>query len=114
MIARLWHGRIRSGDAERYYHYIEDTGLRDYAQTPGNRGVYYLERREGDVTHVVTLTFWESIDAIKRFAGDDHERARYYPEDEAFLLEREATVLHYDVRYAAAGAAEDAGSQEPV
>jgi heme-degrading monooxygenase HmoA len=112
MIARLWHGRIRSGNAERYYRYIEDTGLRDYTRTPGNRGVYYLERREGEVTHVVTLTFWESIDAIKRFAGDDHERARYYPEDDAFLLEREATVLHYDVRYGERRMCDDPESQE--
>jgi heme-degrading monooxygenase HmoA len=101
MIARLWHGRIRSGDAERYHRYIKGTGLRDYAQTSGNRGVYYLERREGDVTHVVTLTFWDSIDAIKRFAGNDYERARYYPEDDEFLLEREPHVTHYEVRDAA-------------
>ena len=98
MIARLWHGRIRRSDAERYHRYIEDTGMRDYAQTPGNHGAYYLERHEGEVTHVVTLTFWESIDAIKRFAGDDYERARYYPEDDEFLLEREPHVTHYEVR----------------
>jgi len=112
MIARLWHGRIRSGDAERYYRYIENTGLRDYARTQGNRGVYYLERREGDVTHVITLSFWESIDAIKRFAGDDHERARYYPEDDAFLLEREATVRHYDVRHAESRTSDDPDPQD--
>ena len=98
MIARFWHGRIKSGDAERYHRYIEGSGLRDYAQTPGNRGVYYLERRDGDVTHIITLTFWDSIDAIKRFAGNDYELARYYPEDDEFLLEREPHVTHYDVR----------------
>ena len=114
MIARLWHGRIRSDDADRYYRYIEDTGLRDYAQTEGNRGVYYLERREGEVTHVVTLTFWESIDAIKGFAGDDHERARYYPEDDAFLLEREATVMHYEVRHGESGTSDSPDSHQPT
>jgi heme-degrading monooxygenase HmoA len=97
VIARLWHGRIRARDADRYRRYLEGTGLRDYARTSGNRGVYYLQRQEGDVTHVVTLTFWESLDAIKRFAGDDYTVARYYPEDDAFLLEREPSVVHYEM-----------------
>jgi heme-degrading monooxygenase HmoA len=97
VIARLWHGRIRTSDADRYRSYLEETGLRDYTQTAGNRGVYYLQRREGEITHVVTLTFWDSVDAIKRFAGEDYSAARYYPEDDAFLLEREPNVTHYEM-----------------
>ena len=62
----------------------------------GNRGIYLLRRTEGDVTHFVTLTFWDSLDAIKAFAGDQYDRARYFPEDDAFLLERERDVVHYD------------------
>ena len=97
MIARMWHGRIRRKDAERYHRYIEETGLREYAATPGNRGVHYLQHHEGDITHVITLTFWDSLDAVRRFAGDDYELARYYPQDDDFLLERERTVVHYEV-----------------
>ena len=97
MIARQWHGRIRTRDADRYRRYLEGTGLRDYAQTAGNCGVFYLQRQEGDVTHVVTLTFWDSVDAIKRFAGEDYAVARYYPEDDDFLLEREPHVTHYEM-----------------
>ena len=97
MIVRMWHGRIRRSDAERYHRYIEATGLREYAATPGNLGVHYLQRHEGDITHVITLTFWESLDAIKRFAGEEYELARYYPEDDDYLLEREPTVVHYEV-----------------
>ena len=55
------------------------------------------QRREGDVTHFITLTFWESLDAIRAFAGDDVEKAKYYPEDAGFLLEYEPRVVHYEV-----------------
>jgi heme-degrading monooxygenase HmoA len=64
---------------------------------PGNLSVHVLERREGDVTHFVTLTFWENLDAIRAFAGEDAEKAKYYPEDDAFLLEFEPRVVHYQV-----------------
>jgi heme-degrading monooxygenase HmoA len=63
---------------------------------PGNVSVRILERAEGDVVHFVTLTFWDSMDAIRAFAGDDVERAKYYPEDKDFLLEFEPTVTHYE------------------
>ncbi len=96
MIARVWHGRVRRNDAEAYHDYLLETGLADYAGTEGNRGVQLLRRDEGDTTHFLTLTFWESIEAVKRFAGDNYERARYYPEDDRFLLEREPHVLHYE------------------
>jgi heme-degrading monooxygenase HmoA len=97
MVARMWHGRVRRADAERYHRYLRDTGLSDYRRTPGNLGVYLLRRDEGDITHYHTLTFWDSIEAIARFAGDDYEAARYYPEDDQFLLEREPRVVHYQM-----------------
>ncbi len=59
--------------------------------------LYILERQEGDVTHFITLTFWENIDAIRAFAGDEVEAAKYYEEDKDFLLEFEPTVQHYTV-----------------
>lgn len=97
MIARTWHGAVRVADAERYHAYLLDTGVPDYRRTPGNLGVYLLRRADGDVAHFLLLTFWESWDAIRAFAGDDVERARYYPEDERYLLELEPTVTHYEV-----------------
>lgn len=59
--------------------------------------MYVLRRIEGDRAHFLLLTLWESEAAIKKFAGPDMERARYYPEDEEFLLELESTVMHYEV-----------------
>lgn len=48
--------------------------------------------------HYLLLTLWDSVDAIRRFAGDEYEKARYYPEDKNFLLELEPFVTHYEVK----------------
>ena len=97
MIARSWHGRVPSSKAEAYYAYLLRTGLSDYRTTPGNRDVYVFRRNEGAITHYLLTTLWESYDAIRAFAGSDYERARYYPEDDDYLLDREPFVTHYDV-----------------
>ncbi|HEU5014316.1 MAG TPA: antibiotic biosynthesis monooxygenase [Roseiflexaceae bacterium] len=97
MIARTWHGAVPTEKADAYHQYLLRTGVPDYRKTPGNQGVYVLRRTDGDVTHFLLMTLWESLEAIKAFAGDAVEQARYYPEDQAFLLELEPTVTHYDV-----------------
>ena len=43
------------------------------------------------------MTLWDSWESIRAFAGDDVERARYYPEDTRYLLELEPTVTHFEV-----------------
>jgi heme-degrading monooxygenase HmoA len=97
MIARSWHGRVPRAKAAAYEAYLRKTGLSDYGRVDGNRGVYLLRRDEGDIAHFTTLTFWDSVEAIQAFAGQDYERARYYPEDDDYLLEREPFVTHYAV-----------------
>lgn len=96
MIARIWHGIVPSLKSDEYLKYVEETGLNDYLKTEGNRGAFIMRRTEGEITHFVTLSFWESVEAIKKFAGQDYEKAVYYPEDEQYLLEFEPHVLHYD------------------
>ena len=97
MIARTWHGRVPAAKADAYRAFLDRSGLPDYRATPGYRGILVFRRTEDDVTHYVLTTFWESWDAIRRFAGDDPSRAKYYPEDDDFLLEKEPTVTHHDV-----------------
>ena len=63
----------------------------------GSRGVQVLRRIEGDKAHFLLVTLWDSMDAIKSFAGDNPEKAKYYPEDKDYLLEFEEYVTHYDV-----------------
>jgi heme-degrading monooxygenase HmoA len=98
VIARIWRGAVRSADADEYADYISDTGLDEYRRTPGNRGAWILRRDVGDRSEFLTLSFWESLDAVKAFAGEDYETAVYYPEDERYLVERAETCEHYDVR----------------
>jgi len=97
MIARTWHGVTDASKADSYLDYLNKTGVTEYRATQGNSGVYVLRRIEGNKAHFLLLTLWESEEAIKRFAGPDIEKAKYYPEDEQFLLELEPKVMHYEV-----------------
>lgn len=97
MIARTWHGRVPARRADEYYEYLLRTGIPGYRTTAGNKGVYVFRRLEGEVAHFLLTSLWDSIASIRAFAGDDIERARYYPEDTGFLLELEPTVTHYEV-----------------
>ena len=97
MIARIWRGVVRTEDAEVYADYIRDTGFSEYARTSGNRGAHMLRRDEDGRTEFITLSFWESRDAIRAFAGDDIEKAVLYPGDEQYLIESDPLVQHYEV-----------------
>jgi heme-degrading monooxygenase HmoA len=97
MIARIWRGVVRREDRDAYADYVRETGFRQYGETPGNRGAWMLLRDEGDRTEIITFSLWESVEAIRAFAGDDIEAAVYYPEDERYLVERVDKVFHYEV-----------------
>jgi heme-degrading monooxygenase HmoA len=97
MIVRMWSGRVRAREARQYEQYLRRTGLADYKATRGNRGVVLLSRRVRNEVEFTFITFWDSIAAIRRFAGDDYERARYYPLDRKLLLHRSRFVKHYEI-----------------
>jgi len=98
VILRKWTGRIRSADEEEYGAYVARTGAEDYSRTPGNLGFQILMRSLGDgISEVTTLSWWESMSAIQGFAGDNPELARYYPDDDRFLLDRPMHVEHHQV-----------------
>ena len=97
MIARRWHGRVPAVKAKEYLRLMETVGLTDYRSTEGNRGAWCLHRRERDIVRVEMFTFWEDEAAIRRFAGDDLLKAKYYDFDPDFLLELEPEVTHFDV-----------------
>jgi hypothetical protein len=97
MIARIWKGVVRAEDADAYLDYLRETGFKEYRETPGNRGLLALRRIEGDRCGYTLLTLWDSIDAVKAFAGDDIATAVFYPEDDRFLVQRDETSSHHDV-----------------
>lgn len=100
LILRSWSGATRAADADEYLAYLERTGFADYLQTPGNQGVVALRRRVGHLAELTLLTLWPSAQAIRRFAGDDAERAVFYPEDDRFLIQRDTHARHYEVAFA--------------
>jgi heme-degrading monooxygenase HmoA len=97
LIARIWHGSTQIDRADEYAEYVERTGAQECRATPGNRGVYVLRRIHHGRAEFTFVSLWDSIEAIKRFAGADYEKAHYYPEDRDFLLELEPFVDHYDI-----------------
>jgi heme-degrading monooxygenase HmoA len=96
-VVRIWRGATRREDADRYVDVLRATGIADYLATPGNLGVEVLRRDEGDRAVFTILSTWTSLDAIRAFAGEDVEAARFYDEDEAFLIERDLRAEHHEL-----------------
>jgi heme-degrading monooxygenase HmoA len=97
VVVRTWRGWTGAADADRYVAYLRETGLKEYRATPGNRGAWLLRRFVGDRCEFVTVSVWESLDNVRGFAGEDVERAVFYPEDDAFLVERELAAQHWEL-----------------
>jgi len=97
MIARTWRGWTSRENADSYLDYLHQTGLAAYQATPGNRGVYALRRIKGERAEFLLVTLWDSTDAVRAFAGENIDRAVFYPEDDRFLVDRERHVDHFEV-----------------
>ncbi|MEO9483932.1 MAG: antibiotic biosynthesis monooxygenase [Ekhidna sp.] len=97
MIARIWEGRTNAVDYEKYTAFMKERALPDYKETTGFISLRFLRKLEGDIGHFKLITYWESMEVIKNFAGDDFSKAKYYPEDQQFLLGFEECVQHYEV-----------------
>jgi len=97
MIVRMWHGRVPTSKAQAYRAFLNERAIPDYQSVEGNLSVHILERIDGEISHFITMTFWENLEVIRGFAGDNTEEAKYYPEDKDFLLEFEPGVVHYEV-----------------
>lgn len=97
MIARIWHGRTKASDYEQYTDLMKSKAIPDYQGTEGFVDLTFLRRKEKEVAHFTLITYWENLQVIKNFAGEDFEKAKYYPEDDDFLLEFEEKVLHHEV-----------------
>lgn len=93
-ITRIWHGRTHAEHAEEYLQVLIDTGVADYNSIAGNLSVEIWREIVDDVCHFWTVTKWDSIESIVQFAGEDYAKAKYYREDDRYLLEFEPTVRH--------------------
>lgn len=97
MIARIWHGRLRAEEVDEYVAYVEETGIKAQRGTPGNLASMILTRGKKDEAEIVVLSLWESMEAVRAFAGQRPEIAVYYVQDAKYLLEFEPEVHHYEV-----------------
>ena len=96
MIARIWRGATAAADADAYVDYVRETGAKASRDTSGNKGFSILRRPLGAAVEVLTVSLWESLDAVRAFAGDDVNRAFFFPEHDRYLVERDATVSHFE------------------
>lgn len=94
MISRIWHGKTHIDQGEDYFQVLLQTGAKDYAEAPGIRSVQILRLNQGLEAHFWMITKWKDMQAIAQFVGTDFEMAQYYPVDNDYLLEKEATVIH--------------------
>ena len=97
MILRTWRGRTRLEDKDRYFRYLQETGVKQYTATPGNQGVFMAWREREGQAEFFLLTLWDSMKAVERFAGSSPEMAVFYPEDEDFLVDKDLHVDHYEI-----------------
>ncbi len=97
MIVRTWRGFTRKRDGDSYVEYMGETGLTGYLNAEGNHGALLLRRDREDTTEFLFLSLWDSIASVRSFAGDDYERAIFYPRDDDFLVDRDLHVDHYEV-----------------
>jgi len=97
VIARIWHGKTPAAKADEYLHLMRTIAIPDYRSTRGNTAAYAFRRIEGDTAHFLMVTFWESEADVRRFAGDDIRKAKYYDFDKDFLLELEPFSTHYEL-----------------
>ncbi len=97
MILRTWHGRTKLADADAYEKFMIERAAPDYKSIPGLKQLYFTRRDEGEVAHFLLVTLWDNMDAVEAFAGADPSKAKYYPEDDQYLLEKEDSSLNHRI-----------------
>ncbi len=96
-ILRLWKGRATAAKAGDYVRHASETVFPEIRSIPGHCGAYLLRRPIGNSVEFLVLTLWASMDAVRRFAGPDAEKAVVEPAARAALSDFEDTVTHYEV-----------------
>lgn len=97
VVLREWRAEIRRELKQEYVEYVRNTGIAQYRASPGNLGAVVATRDlDEERSEIVTLSWWTDSKAIQTFAGEDISLARYFPEDDRFLLTRPERVQHYE------------------
>lgn len=97
MIVRTWHGCVPLEHAEGFDAHLGLTGVKHAQGVSGNRGAFIKRVTQGDWEHFFLATYWEDIEAVKAFAGNNYHVAVTYPDDEKFSLLSDPYVFQHEV-----------------
>jgi heme-degrading monooxygenase HmoA len=97
LIARIWRGRTALSRADEYTRYLYEAGITKIAAIPGNRGVQMLRRIGEAFAEFEVHSYWDSLDAIRRFAGDDYEQVSHLPRDPEYMVGEAPLVRHFEI-----------------
>lgn len=94
-IARIWRGRTTSAMADEYAQYLYEHGFEPLVEK-ALAVQMFREDRESE-SEFVTISYWESVEAMSRFAGDDPRRIHHLPRDPEYLIELPESVQVLDI-----------------
>ena len=97
MIVRTWSARATKSGADAYSSYFRETLLPQLQELDGFSGAFLLARDDDGLVELTAHTLWDSLDAIRSFAGDDIATAVVEPEALAVLEHSDTTVVHRNV-----------------
>lgn len=97
MILRMWRARSTVERADEYVQHATKKVFPSLHAIEGHRGAYLLRRTAGETVEFVVLTLWESMEAIRKFAGVKTDKAIVEPEARAVLTSFDDSVTHFDI-----------------
>ncbi len=99
MITRIWRGETTAANADAYQNFVTRHVFTALGDLEGHRGAYLLRRPMDSHVEFLAVTLWDSLEAIRAFAGDTLEDAVVEPEARAVLSSFDNFVRHYDVAF---------------
>ena len=103
MIVRTWKCQALAAQAEAYHAYLISTVFASLQPIRGHRGAYLLKREVGDRVAFEVISFWDTTEAIKEYAGEEIGRAMVKPEARAMLVQFDEIVDHYTLAHDTVG-----------
>jgi heme-degrading monooxygenase HmoA len=97
VIARVWGARATAANAPRYAEHLRDAVIPTLREVDGYRGTRLLQHEDGDEVEIVVVTWWDSLEAVRGFAGADIEQAVVEDEAAALLIRYDERVHHFDL-----------------
>ncbi|CNH96622.1 Uncharacterised protein [Yersinia massiliensis] len=97
MIVRTWHGCVPEKYAEGFAKHLEKTGVVHSRSIQGNKGAFVRRESQDGWEHFFLATYWQNLEAVKAFAGENYHVAVTYPDDEVFELLSDPYVFQHEV-----------------